>query len=119
MFLNKENGDAVLPLSTVSVCPCPPPSSILPHCRKQNDADFSKQGLDLVAHVTRLIELVIDYRNVPADDYNKDNRMGCMFNLLVGGGGGVGRGGVGWGAAGRSDGGMCGMKDARMFGVHY
>ena len=115
MFLNKENGDAVLPLSTVFVCPCPPPSSILPHCRKQNDADFSKQGLELVAHVTRLIELVIDYRNVPADDYNKDNRMGCMFNLLVGGGGGEGRGGVGWGAAGRSDGGMGGMKDARMF----
>lgn len=37
-----------------------------------------------MTHVTRLIELVIDYRNVPADDYNKDNRMGCMFNLLVG-----------------------------------
>lgn len=37
-----------------------------------------------MTHVTRLIELVIDFRNVPADDYNKDNRMGCMFNLLVG-----------------------------------
>ena len=43
--------------------------------------------MDFVAHVTRLIELVIDFRNVPSDDYNKDNRMGCMFNLLVGDGG--------------------------------
>ena len=51
--------------------------------------------MDFVAHVTRLIELVIDFRNVPSDDYNKDNRMGCMFNLLVGDGGGVEHGGRG------------------------
>lgn len=49
--------------------------------------------MDFVAHVTRLIELVIDFRNVPSDDYNKDNRMGCMFNLLVGDRGGVEHGG--------------------------
>ena len=50
--------------------------------------------MEFVTHVTRLIELVIDFRNVPDDDYNKDNRMGCMFNLLVSG---AGQGGVGWG----------------------
>ena len=73
--------NAGLPLSSVAISL---PSSILPHCHKQNDRDFGKQCLDFVAHVTRLIELVIDFRNVPSDDYNKDNRMGCMFNLLVG-----------------------------------
>ena len=75
--------------------------SILPHCHKQKDADFSRQGVELVTHVTRLIELVIDFRNVPDDDYNKDNRMGCMFNLLVSG---AGQGGVEEGQGGAGEG---------------
>jgi hypothetical protein len=52
--------------------------------RKCNAApdDLTRMGEVLVVHVTRLIELSFDYRNVPNDDYNKDKRMGCMFNLL-------------------------------------
>ena len=39
--------------------------------------------MDLVKYATKLMELVLDYRSIPDDDYNKDKRMGCMFNLLV------------------------------------
>ena len=56
--------------------------SMTEKCNSASD-ELGRLGMVLVAHVTRLIELSLDYWNVPSDDYNKDKRMGCMFNLLV------------------------------------
>lgn len=39
--------------------------------------------MGFIENVTRLISLLLDYRNVPADDANRGRRMGCMLNLLV------------------------------------
>ena len=48
----------------------------------QHDSKLSASGTVFVDSVCRLIGLLLDYRNVSVDDKNR--RMGCMFNLLVG-----------------------------------
>lgn len=35
-------------------------------------------GEAFIETVTRLIALLLDYRNVPTDDANRGRRMGCM-----------------------------------------
>ena len=57
--------------------------SLTQHCKNESSSDIGKFGMDLVKYATKLMELVLDYRSIPDDDYNKDKRMGCMFNLLV------------------------------------
>ncbi len=58
-------------------------SSLRPLCG--NCAAVGPNGVSFIETVTRLIALVLDYRNVPTDDYHKGRRMGCMLNLLVSG----------------------------------
>ena len=47
------------------------------------DKDIGETGIVFVDSVSRLIGLLLDYRNVHADASCKGQRMGCMFNLLV------------------------------------
>lgn len=40
-------------------------------------------GEIFINSVSRLIGLLLDYRNVSKDEGHQDRRMGCMLNLLV------------------------------------
>ena len=57
------------------------PCSLTSLCTES--ASLKDNGIPFVETVTRLIALLLDYRNVPTDDANKGRRTGCMLNLLV------------------------------------
>jgi len=41
-------------------------------------------GIDFVNLVTKLLGRLLDYRDIIRDE-NRDNRMSCTYNLMVGG----------------------------------
>jgi hypothetical protein len=53
----------------------------LEHCRKHKY--LSKSGESFVNLVVRLLERLLDYRTIMHDE-NKENRMSCTVNVLVG-----------------------------------
>ena len=44
---------------------------------------WREAGAGFVSSVTRLLERLLDYRQVMAGDENRDKRMSCTVNLLV------------------------------------
>jgi hypothetical protein len=46
------------------------------------DNDLGSTGEVFISSVSRLIGLLLDYRNVSSGDGHKERRMGCMLNLL-------------------------------------
>lgn len=43
---------------------------------------WSESGKVFISSVTRLLERLLDYRNVMQGDENRDKRMSCTVNLL-------------------------------------
>ena len=52
-------------------------------CTAVKDEQLSTAITEFTHSVKHYIELILDYRNVPAGDSHKNKRMGCMLNLLV------------------------------------
>ena len=52
-------------------------------CAGLTDKTLAASIMEFTGSVKRLIELILDYRNVPTGDGHKNKRMGCMLNLLV------------------------------------
>ena len=52
-------------------------------CDGLTDKTLAGAIMEFTGSVKRLIELILDYRNVPTGDGHKNKRMGCMLNLLV------------------------------------
>ena len=52
-------------------------------CAGLTDKTLAASIMEFTDSVKRLIELMLDYRNVPTGDGHKNKRMGCMLNLLV------------------------------------
>jgi len=52
-------------------------------CAGLMDKTIASSIMEFTGSVKLLIELILDYRNVPAGDSHKNKRMGCMLNLLV------------------------------------
>ena len=52
-------------------------------CDGLTDKTLAGSIMEFTGSVERLIELILDYRNVPTGDGHKNKRMGCMLNLLV------------------------------------
>jgi len=48
----------------------------------KNHATMSTQGQHFVETMTKLMECLLEYRNVVTDE-NKENRMSCTVNVLV------------------------------------
>ena len=55
----------------------------MPYCQKDNQ--IGEAGCVFIDSVSRLIGLLLDYRNVQEDSTHRGQRMGCMLNLLVSG----------------------------------
>lgn len=55
--------------------------SMTEHCC--NDKALKESGKVFVDSVSRLIGLILDYRNVQDDNDYRGQRMGCILNLLV------------------------------------
>ncbi|XP_065900793.1 dedicator of cytokinesis protein 2-like [Dysidea avara] len=51
-------------------------------CTTLRDEQLSKSITEFTQSMKHYIELILDYRNVPAGDSHKNKRMGCMLNLL-------------------------------------
>lgn len=43
---------------------------------------WAEQGVTFISSVTKLLERLLDYRNVMQGDENRDKRMTCTVNLL-------------------------------------
>ena len=43
---------------------------------------WKEQGVQFIHSITKLLELLLDYRSVMAGDENRDKRMSCTVNLL-------------------------------------
>ena len=50
---------------------------------KDCDVTWKNPGKAFINSITRLLERLLDYRNVMEGDENRDKRMSCTFNLLV------------------------------------
>jgi len=50
---------------------------------KDCDVKWKNPGKAFINSITRLLERLLDYRNVMEGDENRDKRMSCTFNLLV------------------------------------
>lgn len=50
---------------------------------KSCDVTWQKHGKAFIGSITRLLERLLDYRNVMEGEENRDKRMSCTFNLLV------------------------------------
>lgn len=49
---------------------------------KSCDVTWQKHGKAFIGSITRLLERLLDYRNVMEGEENRDKRMSCTFNLL-------------------------------------
>ena len=59
------------------------PCSVTQRCAGLTDKTLAASIMEFTDSVKLLIELILDYRNVPTGDGHKNKRMGCMLNLLV------------------------------------
>lgn len=50
---------------------------------QSEDPAWKDSGAAFISSITRLLERLLDYRNVIQGDENRDKRMSCTFNLLV------------------------------------
>lgn len=50
---------------------------------QSEDPTWKESGSAFIRSITRLLERLLDYRNVIQGDENRDKRMSCTFNLLV------------------------------------
>lgn len=50
---------------------------------QSEDPTWKDSGTAFITSVTRLLERLLDYRNVIQGDENRDKRMSCTVNLLV------------------------------------
>lgn len=49
---------------------------------KQSTPVWKEQGVQFIESITKLLELLLDYRSVMDGDENRDKRMSCTVNLL-------------------------------------
>uniref|UniRef100_A0AAR5PSM5 Dedicator of cytokinesis protein 3 n=1 Tax=Dendroctonus ponderosae TaxID=77166 RepID=A0AAR5PSM5_DENPD len=49
---------------------------------QSEDPTWKESGAAFISSITRLLERLLDYRNVIQGDENRDKRMSCTFNLL-------------------------------------
>lgn len=50
---------------------------------KSCDVTWKANGTAFIVSITKLLERLLDYRNVMEGEENRDKRMSCTFNLLV------------------------------------
>lgn len=51
---------------------------------QSEDPTWKDSGTAFITSITRLLERLLDYRSVIQGDENRDKRMSCTVNLLVG-----------------------------------
>ncbi|KAL1512882.1 hypothetical protein ABEB36_002392 [Hypothenemus hampei] len=57
-------------------------STVLLDRVQSEDPTWKESGAAFISSITRLLERLLDYRNVIQGDENRDKRMSCTFNLL-------------------------------------
>ncbi|XP_030749885.1 dedicator of cytokinesis protein 3 isoform X2 [Sitophilus oryzae] len=57
-------------------------NTILLNRVQSEDPAWKESGAAFISSITRLLERLLDYRNVIQGDENRDKRMSCTFNLL-------------------------------------
>lgn len=47
------------------------------------DTDFRNNSLSLVNKITKLLERLVDYRNIKPGDEHRNQKLSCIVNLMV------------------------------------